>query len=152
MACNGLKRGSLHLFRHPKWSKIIFEKTNFFWTRWTLLTHVGTHLFGHLVAAHLGGLGVGQGNFQGWKPPKVGGCGWIRCARNHVLSHVAKDIVCFWFGAVGGQGAQILGLLGTFGGHIVELERPRGPFGTEKYSCMCRVANTSLCLASFSRF
>ena len=29
MACNGLKRGSFHLFRHPKWSRIIFEKTHF---------------------------------------------------------------------------------------------------------------------------
>ena len=29
MACNGLKRGSFHLFRHPKWSRIIFGKTYF---------------------------------------------------------------------------------------------------------------------------
>ena len=29
MACNGLKRGSFHLFRHPKWSRIIFGKTHF---------------------------------------------------------------------------------------------------------------------------
>ena len=47
-----------------------------------------------------GGLGVGWSNFEGWKPPKVGGCGWIRCTRNHVLSHVAQDMVWFWFGAV----------------------------------------------------
>ena len=40
-----------------------------------------------------GGLGVGQGNFEGWKPPKVGGCGWTRCARNRVLSQVAQDMV-----------------------------------------------------------
>ena len=25
MACNGLKMGSFHLFRHPKWSRIIFD-------------------------------------------------------------------------------------------------------------------------------
>ena len=31
-----------------------------------------------------------------------------RCAQNRVLSHVAQDMVCFWFGAVGGQCAQIL--------------------------------------------
>ena len=29
MACNGLKRGSFHLFVHPKWSRIIFGKTHF---------------------------------------------------------------------------------------------------------------------------
>ena len=26
MACNGLKKGSFHLFVHPKWSRIIFER------------------------------------------------------------------------------------------------------------------------------
>ena len=29
MACNGLKKGSFHLFVHPKWSRIIFAKTHF---------------------------------------------------------------------------------------------------------------------------
>ena len=29
MSCNGLKMGSFHLFRHPKWSRIIFGKTDF---------------------------------------------------------------------------------------------------------------------------
>ena len=31
MACNGLKMGSFHLllFRHPKWSRIIFGKPQF---------------------------------------------------------------------------------------------------------------------------
>ena len=29
MACSGLKMGSFHLFRHPKWSWIIFGKTIF---------------------------------------------------------------------------------------------------------------------------
>ena len=42
-----------------------------------------------------GGLGVGLGNFEGRKPPKVGGCGLIRCAQNHVLRHVAQDMACF---------------------------------------------------------
>ena len=44
------------------------------------------------------------------------------------------------------------GLLGVVCGHIVELEGPRGPFGTRKFSCMCRVATISLHLAVFSRF
>ena len=39
------------------------------------------------------GVGVGEGNSKGWKPPKVGGCKWIRCAWNRVLSHVAQDMV-----------------------------------------------------------
>ena len=29
MACNGPKMGSFHLFRHPKWSWIIFGKMHF---------------------------------------------------------------------------------------------------------------------------
>ena len=44
------------------------------------------------------------------------------------------------------------GLLGAVHGHIVELEGPRGPFGTGKSSCMCRVATISFHLAVFSRF
>ena len=44
------------------------------------------------------------------------------------------------------------GLLGAVRGHIVELEGPRGPFGTGKSSSMCRVATISLDLAVFSRF
>ena len=83
---------------------------------------------------------------------KMGGCGWIRCARNRVLSHVAQDMVFFWFGAVGCQCAQILGLLGAVRGHIVEVEAPRGPLSTWKSSAMCRVATVSLHLAVFSGF
>ena len=30
MACNGPKKGSFHLFRHPQWSRIIFGKTHFY--------------------------------------------------------------------------------------------------------------------------
>ena len=36
MACNGLKVGSFHLFRHPKWSRTIFGKNTFlthFWSQ-----------------------------------------------------------------------------------------------------------------------
>ena len=29
MACNGLKKGSFHLFVHPKWSRIIFGIPHF---------------------------------------------------------------------------------------------------------------------------
>ena len=34
---------------------------------------------------------------------------------------------------------------------VVGLEGPRGPFGTGKSSCMCRVATISLHLAVFSK-
>ena len=47
------------------------------------------------------GLGVPLGNSEGWKPQKVGGCGWNRCPRNRILSHVAKDMAYSWFVAVG---------------------------------------------------
>ena len=48
-----------------------------------------------------GGLDVPLGNSEGWKPQKVGGCGWNRCPRNRILSHVAKDMAYSWFVAVG---------------------------------------------------
>ena len=44
------------------------------------------------------------------------------------------------------------GLLGAVHGYILELEGPRGPFGTGKSSCMCTIATISLHLAVFSRF
>ena len=85
----------------------------------------------------------------------MGGCGWIRCTRNPVLSDVAQDMVCFWLEAVASQCAQILAILGAFWGHlaehIVELEGRRGPLSTEKSSYMCRVATISLLLAVSSR-
>ena len=36
------------------------------------------------------------------KKKKVGDCGWSRCPRNRVLSHVAKNVVYLWFVAVAG--------------------------------------------------
>ena len=42
-----------------------------------------------------------MGNSKGWKPQKVGGCGWSRCPRNRILSHIAKDMAYSWFVAVG---------------------------------------------------
>ena len=68
-----------------------------------------------------GGLGVGLGNFEGWKPLELGGCGWISCAPIRVVNHVAQDMVYFWFGAVGSQCAQILGLLGAFWGRFADI-------------------------------
>ena len=44
------------------------------------------------------GLGVSSSNFEGWKPQKVGVCGWTRCPRNLGLSHVAQYMASsrFW--------------------------------------------------------
>ena len=47
------------------------------------------------------GVGVRLGNSEGWKPQKVGGCGWSRCPRNRILSHAAKDMAYSWFVVVG---------------------------------------------------
>ena len=38
-----------------------------------------------------GGLRVLLGDSESWEPEKVGGCGWTRCPRNSVSSHVAQD-------------------------------------------------------------
>ena len=60
MGHNELKTRPKHLFWHSMWSKIIFGKSHFFCTRWTLLTHFGTHLFGLLLAAGCSPLGLGR--------------------------------------------------------------------------------------------
>ena len=41
--------------------------------------------------------------------------------RDRVLNHVAQDMVYFWFGAIGGQCAQILGVLGAFWGRFTDI-------------------------------
>ena len=58
---NGLQTGQKHLFWHSTWSRIIFEKSLFFCTQWTLLTHFGTHLFGLPIAACRSPMGLGTG-------------------------------------------------------------------------------------------
>ena len=49
MACNGLKMGSFHLFRHPKWSRIIFGKTHFSSTFLPIFGRKTTHFSRHFV-------------------------------------------------------------------------------------------------------
>ena len=77
------------------------------------------------------------GHSEAWKPQNVGGCGWIRCPRNRILSHVAQDTVRAWFRGVGAYCA-VFGafwhLFGPFLGHIVELKGTRGLFDTVKSS------------------
>ena len=62
MGHHELKTRQKYLFWHSVWSKIIFEKGQFFFgTRWTLLTHFGTHLFGLPLAACRSPMGLDTG-------------------------------------------------------------------------------------------
>ena len=82
-----------------------------------------------------GGLGVSLGDSEAWKPQKVGGCGWTRCPRNRILSHIAQDAARAGFGGVGAHCADFGAfwrLFGPFLGHIVELKGTRGLFDTVK--------------------
>ena len=94
-----------------------------------------------------GGLGVSLGNCEAWKPQKVGGCGWTRCPRNRILSHVAQDTARACFRGVGAHRA-VFGafwrLFGPFLGHIVELKGTRGRFDMVKSSRTCSVLTVSL--------
>ena len=49
MACNGLQMSSFHLFRHPKWSRIILEKHIF--------DPFLTHALSHNISRHFAILG-----------------------------------------------------------------------------------------------
>ena len=59
------------------------------------------------------------------------GCGWSRCPRNRILSHVAKDMAYSWFVAVG-----IWSFWGPFWAvsHIMELEGRKELVDTGKSS------------------
>ena len=92
------------------------------------------------------GLGVSLGDSEAWKPQKVGGCGWTRCPRNWILSHVAQDTARAWFRGVGAHCADFGAfwrLFGPFRGHIVELKGSRGLFDTVKSSRTWDVATAS---------
>ena len=102
-----------------------------------------------------GGLGGSLGDSEASKPQKVGGCGWTRCPRNRILSHVAQDTARAWFRGVGAHGADFGAfrrLFGLFLGHIVELKGTRGLFDTVKSNCTCSVATVSLRLGVLPKF
>ena len=102
-----------------------------------------------------GGLGVSLGDSEAWKPQKVGGCGWTRCLRNSILSHVAQDTACAWFRGVGAHCADFgvfWRLFGPFFGHIVELKGTRRLFDTVKSSRTSSVATVSLRLGVLPGF
>ena len=94
-----------------------------------------------------GGLGGLLGDSYAWKPQKVGGCRWLRCPRNRVLSQVAQDTARAWFRGVGAHGADFGAfwrLFRPFLGHIVGLKGTRGLLDTAKSSRTCSVATVSL--------
>ena len=94
-----------------------------------------------------GCLGVWLGDSEGWKPQIVGGCGWTRCPRNRILSHVAQDTARAWFWWVGAHCADFGAfwrLIGPFLGHIVELRGSIGLSDTVKSSRTWDVATVSL--------
>ena len=93
------------------------------------------------------GLGVSLGDSEAWKPQKVGGCGWTRCPRNRILSHVAQDTARAWFRAVGAHRADFgafCRLFGPFLRHIVELKGTTGLFDTVKSGHTWVAATVSL--------
>ena len=141
------------MFEHPKWSRNNFGKNHFF--------APGTLVDPPLAPAvrgpgcppappsdhWFGGLGVSLGDSEAWKPQKVGGCGWTRCPRNRILSHVAQDTARAWFRGVGAHCADFGAfwrLFGPFLGHIVELKGTRELFDTVKSSRTCSVLTVSL--------
>ena len=94
-----------------------------------------------------GCLGVRLGDSEGWKPQKVGGCGWTRCPRNRILKHITQDTARAWFRGVGAHCADFGAfwrLFGPFLGHIVELKSTRGLFDTAKSSRTWPLATVSL--------
>ena len=105
---------------------------------------------------HLYGcLGGSLGNSEAWKPQKVGGCGWTRCPRNSVLSHVAQDTARALFRGAGAHGADFRAfwrLFGPFLENIVELKGTRGPFDTGKSGHTWNVATFSLRLGVLPEF
>ena len=102
-----------------------------------------------------GGLGVSLGDSEAWKPQKVEGCGWTRCPRNLILSHVAQDTARAWFRGVGAHCADFGAfwrLFGPFLGHIVELKGTRGLLDMVKSSRTWSVATVSLRLGVLPGF
>ena len=133
-------------------------KKHFFFTRWTFLTHFGTHLFGLCLAACRSPLGLGTGvwvlvrailrggNHQKWLV--AGGLGALEIA---VLEPGSPRYGLFLvWGCRRPMCNKFWGFWGPFGGDSRTYCGVRGPFGTGKSSCMCRGATISLHLAVFS--
>ena len=100
-----------------------------------------------------GGVGVSLGDFEAWKPRKLGACGWNRCPRNSVLSHVAQDTARSWFRACL---TQITHIQAIFFGHFWAVSRTyRGARGQERALVHRAIEAHVVCrsrLPSFGRF
>ena len=76
MACKGLKMGSFHLFRHPKWPGIVFGKTHFSPIFDAFFTHFfcpkTTHFQGicDFGGAKMACNGLEMGSFHSFRHPK----------------------------------------------------------------------------------
>ena len=86
MACNGLNKGSFHLFVHPKWSRIIFGKTHLspifdpFWVSKQPISKAFCDFGGAKTACN----GLKMGPFHLFRHPK-----WSRIifGKNTFLTH-----------------------------------------------------------------
>ena len=122
------QNGQKYVFEHPRWSRNKFEKNHFFSPGDPSGPTVGPAVRGPgcppaVPSDHwYGCLGVCLGDSEGWKPRKVGGCGWTRCPRNRILSHVAQDTARAWLRGAGAHCAHFGAfwrLFKPFLGHIV---------------------------------
>ena len=101
------------------------------------------------------GLGVLLGDSEAWQPQKVGGCGWARCPRNSVLSHIAQDTARSWFWAYLTQTTHIQAIwaiVRPFLGNVVERECQKGLFVTGQPGRTCSIPTVCICLADLSGF
>ena len=101
------------------------------------------------------GLGGSLGDSEAWKPQKVMGCGWTRCPRNSVLSHVAQGTARSWFRGVSAHCADFGAfwrLFGLFLGHIGELGGNKELLVTVKSSRTWIVATVCFRLAVSTGF
>ena len=96
-----------------------------------------------------GGLGVSLGDYEAWKPQKVGGCGWNRCAQNSVFSHVAQDMARSWFWACLTQTAHIQAIFS----HFWAVSRTyRGARGQQRALCQGAIEAHVMCTNRFPSF
>ena len=126
------------------------------------MTHFGTHLFGLPLAACRIPFSLGTGVLVLVRSILRGGnhqklvvqVDWV-CSKLRFESHSARygpflvwgsrRPMCTNSRAFGGRSGAVCG-------HIVELEDPRGPFGTGTSRCTWRVGTISLHLAVFISF
>ena len=99
-----------------------------------------------------GGVGVSLGDSEAWKPQKVGGCGWTRCPRNLVLSHVAQDTARSWFWASLTQTTHIQAIFGHFWAVSRTYRGPRGHERALGHGAIGAHVGCTNRLPSFARF